>query len=136
MASPTYYNPGDTVFLREPRYFGCRTRPHPYTGPFRIHTRYGRGRVGIKSGSKYAVVNLSELMKKDKLTMPEPSTVPNKELNLPPGQYEVDSILRRRRGAGDRWFYKVRFTGYGPEDDLWLPASEIDTGEVRKFLSS
>jgi hypothetical protein len=54
--------------------------------------------------------------------------------SLPEGQFRVKAILGRRRGAGDRWVYRIRFSGYGPEEDRWLPASHIDTGLVREFV--
>ena len=38
--------------------------------------------------------------------------------------FEVEEVLRRRLSKdGLCYDYKVRFKGYGPEDDMWLPAS-------------
>jgi hypothetical protein len=39
-------------------------------------------------------------------------------------EYEVEEILSHR-GAGARTQYLVRFRGYGPEDDLWLPQRNL-----------
>ena len=49
----------------------------------------------------------------------------------PDGQQEyfVDRILdRRRRGRG--WQYLIRWRGYGPGDDSWLPGSEVQDLEA------
>ncbi len=41
----------------------------------------------------------------------------------------VERILdRRRRGRG--WQYLVRWVGFGPEHDLWLPGSRVDDLEA------
>lgn len=39
--------------------------------------------------------------------------------------YEVSRIVADRRTAKGGWEYKVRWTGYGPEDDMWLPEQEL-----------
>jgi hypothetical protein len=44
-------------------------------------------------------------------------------------EYAVDEIIEaRRRGRG--WQFLVRWTGYGPEEDRWLPASSLDDCEA------
>jgi hypothetical protein len=56
---------------------------------------------------------------------------PSRKNNEPPPvvvdgeqEYFVDEILdERRRGRGHQDL--VRFTGYGPESDLWLPGREV-----------
>ncbi|PSS05113.1 hypothetical protein PHLCEN_2v3940 [Hermanssonia centrifuga] len=41
----------------------------------------------------------------------------------------VEQILdRRKRGRG--WQYLVRWVGFGPEHDLWLPGSQVDDLEA------
>ncbi len=49
-------------------------------------------------------------------------------------EYAVDRILdRRRRGRG--WQYLVRWQGYGPGSDSWLPGSEVrDLAALDTFL--
>lgn len=42
------------------------------------------------------------------------------------GFYEVDEITERRLNKDGLYEYKVRFKNYGPEDDMWLPASSFN----------
>lgn len=39
--------------------------------------------------------------------------------------YEVSHIVADRRSPEGKWEYRVRWTGYGPEDDIWLPEAEL-----------
>jgi hypothetical protein len=44
-------------------------------------------------------------------------------------QWEIDSIIRgklRGRGRNRRRHYLVRWKGYGPEVDSWIPAEEME----------
>ena len=45
---------------------------------------------------------------------------------LDDGFYEVEDVLERRLNKDLAYEYKVRFKGYGPEDDMWLPASAFN----------
>ena len=52
--------------------------------------------------------------------------------------YEVDDVVDRRLSKDAHCYeYKVRFKGYGPQDDMWLPASffnrSIHFGSTSKF---
>ena len=64
------------------------------------------------------------------------NTIPGRTQSPPPPVsiddptiYEVEEILDSRRRRR-RLQYKVRWTGYGPEDDQWVPASEVNSGEL------
>jgi hypothetical protein len=51
-------------------------------------------------------------------------------------RFEVDRLLdkrTRRVGRAQRVEYLVRWMGYGPEDDQWEPASNIDDGLISAF---
>ena len=42
------------------------------------------------------------------------------------GFYEVEEVLGRRLRRDMTYECQVRFKGYGPEDDMWLPASSFN----------
>ena len=54
-----------------------------------------------------------------------PHAVENQPENpLPDDFYEIDNVLERRLSKDTLTYeYRVRFKGYGSEDDMWLPAS-------------
>ena len=45
---------------------------------------------------------------------------------LDEGFYEIEEVLERRLNKDFTYEYKVRFNGYGPEDDMWLPSSAFN----------
>ena len=45
---------------------------------------------------------------------------------LEEGFYEVEEVLGRRLRKDMTYEFQVRFKGYGPEDDMWLPASSFN----------
>ena len=60
---------------------------------------------------------------------PQPGIVPltvedQPDNPLPDDFYEIDNVLERRLSKDTFTYeYRVRFKGYGSEDDMWLPAS-------------
>jgi hypothetical protein len=67
----------------------------------------------------------------------DPSLFPSREHPWPKGivttegieEYSIDRIVdARRQGRG--WSFLVRWTGYGPEEDRWLPGAELDDCEA------
>jgi len=64
------------------------------------------------------------------------SLFPSRELSQPPSviideeeEYFINRILDEcKRGRGVQ--YLVRWTGYGPEDDRWLPSSSLTNCEA------
>jgi hypothetical protein len=60
-------------------------------------------------------------------------------VNADEDRYYVDRLLDKRVrtvGRGRRVEYLVRFEGYGPEDDMWLPVAQIDSGAVDDYEAS
>ena len=45
---------------------------------------------------------------------------------LEEGYYEGEEVLERRLRNDMTYEFKVRFKGYGPDDDMWLPASSYN----------
>ena len=41
-------------------------------------------------------------------------------------EYQVDKILDHKKIGKSNIKYLVRWTGYGPEDDEWISARELD----------
>ena len=66
----------------------------------------------------------------------DPSLFPSHELSKPPPiiidseqEFFIERILDKRKcGRGVQ--YLVRWHGYGPEDDHWLPGHELDDCEA------
>jgi len=50
-------------------------------------------------------------------------------------QYLVETLLDKRVCRGHTQ-YLVRWKGYGPEDDLWRPASDIEQSLIRDYEAS
>jgi hypothetical protein len=69
------------------------------------------------------VENNNDLFPNRQLEQPPPITIDDEE------EYFIDRILdERTRGCGKQ--YLVRWTGYGPEDDRWLPTSALNDCEA------
>lgn len=76
------------------------------------------------------VANDDNLFPSRSLTKPPPILTPDGQT-----EYFIDKILDERpRGRGRQ--YLVRWSGYGPESDLWLPGSELaDTLALEQWES-
>ncbi|QRW15816.1 Retrotransposable element Tf2 protein [Rhizoctonia solani] len=59
---------------------------------------------------------------------PLPETIEGEE------EYEVEQIIDSRRQRG-KWFYLIKWKGYGPEDNLWEPEELLEHSqeEVKRF---
>ncbi|KAL9977299.1 hypothetical protein ACROYT_G014689 [Oculina patagonica] len=56
----------------------------------------------------------------------EVAEISSHEQELEEGFYEVEDVLERRLCKDMTYQFHVRFKGYGPEDDMWLPASAFN----------
>jgi hypothetical protein len=45
-------------------------------------------------------------------------------------EYTVERILDHKKLRGDNYKYLVRWTGYGPEDDLWIAGRDLEDVEA------
>ena len=51
------------------------------------------------------------------------------------GEYEVERVVEMRRSTSGTGFeYKVRWVGFGPDDDTWEPMSEDLRSSVDAYL--
>lgn len=48
--------------------------------------------------------------------------------NIP--EYTVERIIDHKRVQGDNFKYLVYWTGYGPEDDLWIAGCNLEENEA------
>lgn len=51
-------------------------------------------------------------------------------------EYEVETIVGSKRTKKDGWLYRVRWKGYGPEEDTWEPKKHLEENaaeELKKY---
>lgn len=56
----------------------------------------------------------------------EAAEISPRDQEVEEGFYEVEEVLGRRLRKDMSYEFQVRFKGYGPEDDMWLPASSFN----------
>jgi hypothetical protein len=104
-----------------------------YDGPYEIiatHPQASTYTLEMPNSGVFPTFHVSEL----KRFLPNDATLfPSRELAQPGPimtadgleEYLIDKIIdSRRRGRG--WQFLVRWVGYGPEHDRWLPGSALD----------
>ncbi|QRW23686.1 Retrotransposable element Tf2 protein [Rhizoctonia solani] len=74
---------------------------------------------------------LSKVHKSPSQPLPEcppPETIEGEE------EYEVEQIIDSKRQRG-KWFYLIKWKGYGPEDNLWEPEELLEHSqkEIKRF---
>ncbi|QRW20941.1 Retrotransposable element Tf2 protein [Rhizoctonia solani] len=62
---------------------------------------------------------------------PPPETIEGEE------EYEVEQIIDSKRQRG-KWFYLIKWKGYGPEDNSWEPEELLEHSqeEIQRFNKS
>ncbi|KAF8730579.1 hypothetical protein RHS02_07663, partial [Rhizoctonia solani] len=65
------------------------------------------------------------------LEHPPPETIEGEE------EYKVEQIINSKRQRG-KWFYLIKWKGYGPEDNLWEPEELLEHSkeEIQRFNKS
>lgn len=104
-----------------------------FDGPYSVtnsHPESSSYTLDMSNSEVYPVFHASELKR---YHPNDPVAYPSRELERPGPiltpdgleEFLVQEIIdSRRRGRG--WQYLVRWAGYGPEHDLWLPRSQLN----------
>jgi transposase InsO family protein len=50
-----------------------------------------------------------------------------------PDVYEVQEVVEQETTDEGKWLYKVRWKGYGPEEDTWEPAEHLSEAAIRAY---
>jgi hypothetical protein len=130
--APTF-KPGDRVFLDASDI--ATTRPsrklsHRNLGPFIVERAVSPSAYRLRL--PHSMSRLHPVFNVVKLTPATPDPIPGRRAQPPPPpvivsgeeEYEVEKILDSRHRRGKLQF-KVRWKGYGMEEDSWEPATDV-----------
>lgn len=85
------------------------------------------GRCVMHKESKKWLKELGYVPFAEEMDSPEESAeISPQDQELEEGFYEVEEVLGRRLRRDMTYEFQVRFKGYGPEHDMWLPASSFN----------
>jgi hypothetical protein len=143
LPDPVSYSVGEMVLLNTRNY--PQLRQHKlsdrFVGPFRVSKVLGPTVVQLELPQTYQIhnsINTESIKKfitppKDNASQPPEPTLDEEGNEL----FEVEKILGERVKAGKKEF-KVRWRGYGPEDDSWEPHSFVQHLEslIEEFRST
>jgi transposase InsO family protein len=120
---------GDLVLLNTSSYTGMRTsKLHaPFIGPFRVLATPSPATLTLELPAHIRIhptVNVDRVKPytRDPNAPPAPGPVGTSRSGEP--LYALEKIMQRRKHRG-RVQYKVRWRGYGPEEDSWVPEQEV-----------
>ncbi|RMJ21267.1 Integrase core domain-containing protein, partial [Aspergillus sp. HF37] len=115
-------------------------------GPFEVVQRVGQLAYKLKLPPSWKIHDVLSVAQLEPANTPDPF---GRQPSHPPAvtderypedtdRFEVDQVIAERQrkvGRGKRKEYLVRWKGYGPEDDMWLPESSLQGAEdaVRLF---
>jgi hypothetical protein len=137
----TPLSPGTVVMLLDPTR-ASKNQP-PYLGPYTVASRasastyYIRDEPGALFHRPVPIDHLKVLRhaappaswRAQRYSEPPPPAIPS-------DQFYVDRLMRHRVLAGGGFEYLVRWTGFGPDSDSWVPALDIEDSLVQAYLAS
>ena len=134
---PVTFTPGDLVLLNTEHYnlqLPSQKLAPRWIGPLKIEEIRGPNTVRIEVPPRLARIEPLQNVQHLKRYVTRPPDIGPTISPAGPDvvddhdEYEVEEILAHR-GSGSRAQYLVRFATYGPEDDLWLPARNLENAE-------
>jgi hypothetical protein len=141
---PITFQPGQKAYLRLHRGYsvpGVHRKYGPqFVGPFEIEARVGKLAYRMKFPTHWKIHNVVSVTQLEPAATEDPyqrrhaqpPAVHDERFPHDADRYEVEKILNkrtRRYGRGQRDEYLVRWLGYGPEDDTWIPRHNLDGAE-------
>jgi hypothetical protein len=132
---PTTFQVGDLVLLNTTNYnlqLPSQKLSPRWIGPLKVLQLRGPNTVLIEVPPRLRRIEPIQNIVHLKAYTPRPPAIgPTQPLPLPDlvndqEEYEVEDLLSHRK-EGTKTEYLVRFKGYGPEDDLWLPPTKLRT---------
>lgn len=133
------YQPGDKVYLstQDLRQGGPRKLQDKWIGPFKVVRNIRDVSYELEMpatmGRLHRVFHVSKLKKykSDDLFQRMPPPPPQ----LGDGWFQIEDVYNHRRHRGRRQ-YRVRFAGYGREDDRWLDERLVTRDAINDYWES
>lgn len=134
-----YFDVGDLVNLRLHRGYrvpGVTSKKlgQQLVGPFKILERIGRLAYRLQLPESMLIHDVISIAHLEPATNPADDPYRRRRLPSPPvvvdgnDEFEIERLLQKRRirkGRGWSTQYLVRWLGYGPEDDTWMPEHRL-----------
>lgn len=144
-----FFNVGDLVNIRLHRGYRVpsitsKKLGQQLVGPFKVLERIGRLAYRLQLPHVMQIHDVISIAHLEPATDPAEDPYRRRRLRAPPvvvdgeTEYEIERLLQKRRirkGRGWSTQYLVRWLGYGPEDDVWMPDHRLPNAEdlVRRY---